>query len=173
MPWGATPIIVAQVTGRLIGRVGERPFVAAGLSLNALALLWIALVAEPDLAYWQLVAPLALSGTGVAMSIAATQSAVLTSAGPQDIGKASGAFSTMRQLGGAFGVAVLVAVFARAGSYSSAQTFSDGLAAAIAACAGLSLIGAAAGLALPRHREAEGAQRAGAGPVPALETDGQ
>jgi EmrB/QacA subfamily drug resistance transporter len=173
MPWGATPIIVAQVTGRLIGRVGERPFVAAGLSLNALALLWIALVAEPDLAYWQLVAPLALSGTGVAMSIAATQSAVLTSAGPQDIGKASGAFSTMRQLGGAFGVAVLVAVFARAGSYSSAQTFSDGFAAAIAACAGLSLIGAAAGLALPRHREAEGAQRAGAGPVPALETDGQ
>jgi EmrB/QacA subfamily drug resistance transporter len=173
MPWGATPIIVAQVTGRLIGRVGERPFVAAGLSLNALALLWIALVAEPDLAYWQLVAPLALSGTGVAMSIAATQSAVLTSAGPQDIGKASGAFSTTRQLGGAFGVAVLVAVLARAGSYSSAQTFSDGFAAAIAACAGLSLIGAAAGLALPRHREAEGAQRAGAGPVPALETDGQ
>jgi EmrB/QacA subfamily drug resistance transporter len=167
MPWGATPVIVAQVTGRLIGRCGERPFVAAGLSLNALALFWIALIAEPDLAYWQLVAPLVLSGTGVAMSITATQSAVLTSVAPQDIGKASGTFSTMRQLGGAFGVAVLVAVFASAGGYSSAQAFSEGFVAATAACAGLSLIGAAAGLALSRRREARGLERADGRPAAA------
>ena len=170
MPWGATPVIVAQVAGRLINRFGERPFIAAGLSLNALALLWIALIAEPDLAYWQLVAPLVLSGTGIAMSIPAAQSSVLTSVGPQDIGKASGTFSTMRQLGGAFGVAVLVAVFASTGSYSSAQAFSDGFVAATGACAGLSLIGAAVGLALPRRRP-KGVQLAGARPVPALETE--
>jgi EmrB/QacA subfamily drug resistance transporter len=173
MPWGATPVIVAPVAGRLIGRFGERPFIAAGLSLNALALLWIALIAEPDLAYWQIVAPLALSGTGIAMSIPAAQSSVLTSAGPLDIGKASGTFSTMRQLGGAFGVAVLVAVFTSSGSYSSAEAFSDGFVAAIGASAGLSLIGAAAGLALPRRREAQGAGRAGTRPAPALETEGR
>jgi MFS family permease len=152
MPWGATPVVVAQVTGRLINRFGERPFIVAGLSLNALALIWFAVIASPDLAYWQIVAPLVLSGTGVAMSIPATQSSVLTSVGPADIGKASGTFSTMRQLGGAFGVAVVVAVFAGAGSYSSAQAFSDGFVAATGACAGLSLMGAAAGLALPRRR---------------------
>jgi EmrB/QacA subfamily drug resistance transporter len=169
MPWGATPVIVAPLVGRLINRFGERPFIAAGLSLNAVALLWIALIAEPGLAYWQLVAPLVLSGTGVAMSIPAAQSAVLTSVAPQDIGKASGTFSTMRQLGGAFGVAVLVAVFTSAGSYSSSHAFSDGFAAATGACAGLSLIGAAAGLALPRRREANGVEPAGA--VPALEAE--
>jgi EmrB/QacA subfamily drug resistance transporter len=173
MPWGATTFVVPQIVGRRIGRFGERPFIAAGLALNALALLWIALIADPDLAYWQIVAPLILSGTGVAMSLPAAQSSVLTSVGPQDIGKASGTFSTMRQLGGAFGVAVLVAVFAGAGSYGSPQAFSDGFAVAIGACAGLSLIGAAAGLALPRRRETKGVGRAGARPVPALETDGR
>ena len=147
MPWGATTFVVPQLVGRLIGRFGERPFIAAGLSLNALALGWIALIAEPDLAYWQIAGPLILSGTGIAMSLPAAQSAVLTSVGPQDIGKASGIFSTLRQLGGAFGVAVLVAVFAGAGNYASAQAFSDGFVAATGACAGLSLMGAAAGLA--------------------------
>jgi EmrB/QacA subfamily drug resistance transporter len=171
MPWGATPVIVAQVAGRLINRLGERPFIAAGLSLNAVALFWIALIAAPDLAYWQIVAPLILSGTGVAMSIPAAQSSVMTSVAPRDIGKASGVFSTMRQLGGAFGVALLVAVFAGTGSYSSPQAFSDGFVAATGACAGLSLIGAAAGLALPRHREPSGVQRADGHPVPAHETE--
>jgi EmrB/QacA subfamily drug resistance transporter len=173
MPWGATTFIVPQVVGRLINRFGERPFIAAGLALNALALLWIALIAAPDLAYWQLVAPLILSGTGVAMSLPAAQSSVLTSVAPQDIGKGSGTFSTLRQLGGAFGVAVLVAIFTGAGSYASAQAFSDGFAVAIGASAGLSLIGAAAGLALPRRRETNSVDRAGAGPVPALETEGR
>jgi EmrB/QacA subfamily drug resistance transporter len=172
MPWGATPVIVAPVAGRLINRFGERPFIATGLSLNALALLWIALIAEPDLAYWHLVVPLVLSGTGIAMSIPAAQSSVLTSVAPQFIGKASGTFSTMRQLGGAFGVAVAVAVFASAGSYSSAQAFSDGFVAATAASASLSLVGAAATTALPRRREAEGVERADSRPVPALETEG-
>jgi hypothetical protein len=41
----------------------------------------------------------------------------------QDIGRPSGAFSTLRQLGGAFGVAVPVAVFAGAVGYGSRQTF--------------------------------------------------
>jgi hypothetical protein len=55
----------------------------------------------------------------------------------------------MRQLGGAFGVAVLVAVFAGAGSYVSPQAFSDGFAPALGVSAVLSLAGAIAGAALP------------------------
>jgi MFS family permease len=173
MPWGATTVVVPQVAGRLIGRFGERPFIAAGLSLNALALIWIALIAEPDVAYWQIAAPLILSGTGIAMSIPAAQSAVLTSVAPRDIGKASGTFSTMRQLGGAFGVAVVVAVFAGTGSYSSPQAFSDGFVAATLAGAGLSLMGAVAGLALPRRRQGKPVEPADVGPVPALEAEGR
>jgi hypothetical protein len=53
----------------------------------------------------------------------------------------------MRQLGGAFGIAVLVAVFAGGGSYASPQAFNDGFVAATVACAGISLMGALAGTA--------------------------
>jgi EmrB/QacA subfamily drug resistance transporter len=150
MPWGATTVIAPQLAGRLIGRFGERRFLVGGMSLHAASLAWIALIARPHLPYVQLIAPLVLSGTGVAMSLPAAQSAVLGAVTPQDIGRASGAFSTLRQLGGAFGVAVLVAVFATAGGYGSRLAFSDGFAAAMAACAGLAFAAALAGTAIPR-----------------------
>ena len=149
MPWGAMTIIVPRIAGAFIGRVGERPFVLAGMSLHAAAMTWIALIAAPDLAYGRLIAPLILSGVGIAMAIPALQSSVLSSVAPRYIGKASGTFSTSRQLGGAFGVAILVAVFAGSGSYASAQSFSDGFAPALAASAALALGAAAAGIALP------------------------
>jgi EmrB/QacA subfamily drug resistance transporter len=168
MPWGAMTVIVPQVVGRLIGRAGERPFIVAGLSLHAVAMLWIALVAEPGVAYWQIAIPLVLSGAGIAMSLPATQSAVMSSVAPPDMGKASGSFSTMRQLGGAFGVAVLVAVFAGTGNYASAQGFSDGFVAATVACAGLAVLGVVAGAVLPGRR----APRPAATAVPALEGKG-
>jgi EmrB/QacA subfamily drug resistance transporter len=151
MPWGATTVVIPQLVGPRIQRFGERPFITAGLTLNAAALLWIGLVAGPGVAYWQIGLPLLLSGAGIAMSVPAAQSAVLTSVAAVDIGKASGTFSTMRQLGGAFGIAVLVAVFAGAGSYASPRAFSDGFVAATVACAGISLVGALAGAAVPRR----------------------
>jgi EmrB/QacA subfamily drug resistance transporter len=149
MPWGATTVIVPQLAGRLIARFGERPFIATGMTLNAAALATIALIADPQVAYWQIGVLLAISGAGVAMSLPAAQSAVLTSVAPPDIGIASGTFMTTRQLGGAFGVAVLVAVFASTGSYATPQAFIDGFAAATAVCASLAALAALAGLSLP------------------------
>ena len=35
MPWTATFITVAPVAGALVDRIGERPFMVAGLSLQA------------------------------------------------------------------------------------------------------------------------------------------
>jgi EmrB/QacA subfamily drug resistance transporter len=172
MPWGATTVLVPQIAGRLINSFGVRPFIVVGLSLNALALTGIAVIAEPDLAYWQIVIPLVLSGTGIAMALPAAQSSVLTSVAPPEIGKASGTFSTMRQLGGAFGVAVAVAVFAGAGGYSSAQAFTDGFVVATGACAGLSLVGVLAATAIPGRAESTVSEPADARAVPSLETEG-
>jgi hypothetical protein len=88
------------------------------------------------------------------MSLPAAQSAVLRAVEPRDIGRASGAFSTLRQLGSAFGVALLVALFTGPGGYGSPQAFTDGFIAASAACAGLAVAAALAGAALPRTRPA-------------------
>jgi EmrB/QacA subfamily drug resistance transporter len=151
-PWGLTTMVVPQLAGRLVGRFGERPFIVAGLGLHGLAMIWIALAADPAVSYWAIVVPLVLSGTGIAMCLPAAQSAVLTSVSPQFIGKASGAFSAMRQLGGAFGVAILVVGFAGAGSYASSATFTDGFTAAILTGAGLAAAGVLAGSLIPRRR---------------------
>ncbi|HEY4826251.1 MAG TPA: DHA2 family efflux MFS transporter permease subunit [Solirubrobacteraceae bacterium] len=149
LPWTATLFVIAPITGARISRVGERPFAVAGLLLEAAGMGWIALIAGPDVAYWRLVAPLAIAGCGVSMAMPALQNAVVSSVAPASIGKASGAFNMMRQLGGVFGVATLVAVFTGAGSYASPHQFSDGFTTAIAVSAALSLLGAVSSVGLP------------------------
>jgi EmrB/QacA subfamily drug resistance transporter len=167
LPWTATLFIVAPLTGARIRRVGERPFAVAGLLMQAAGMGWIALIATPGVDYWRLVAPLVIAGCGVSMAMPALQNAVVSSVAPASIGKASGTFNMLRQLGGVFGIAVLVAVFTGAGGYASPRLFSDGFTTAIAVAAGLSLLGAVASLGLPAvaSRRAQPA-RLGATPAP-------
>jgi hypothetical protein len=88
------------------------------------------------------------------MAMPAAQNAVLSAVAPAEIGKASGAFNMFRFLAGAFGIAVLVAVFAQAGGIDSPQAFSAGFAQALGVSAALSLLAAIAGLWQPARREA-------------------
>jgi EmrB/QacA subfamily drug resistance transporter len=154
MPWTATFITVAPAVGALVDRIGERPFMVAGLSLQAAGLAWLALIAEPGMAYSEMLAPFIVGGVGVSMAIPAAQNSVLGSMAEGALGKAAGANSMMRELGGVFGIAVVVAVFAGAGSFASPQAFTDGFEPAILVAAGLALAGAVAGLALPGRRTA-------------------
>jgi hypothetical protein len=80
----------------------------------------------------------------------------------RELGKASGTFSTMRQLGAALGLAIAVAVFSGAGSYASPDAFSDGVGPALAVSAVLSLGGAFAAMSLGRRPAVVGAALAGA-----------
>jgi EmrB/QacA subfamily drug resistance transporter len=152
LPWTATFMTVAPVAGAMADRIGERPLMVAGLSLQAIGMAWLALIVEPGMAYSHMLAPFIVAGVGVSMAIPAAQNSVVGSLGNEAIGKAAGVNSMMRELGGVFGIAVVVAVFAGAGSYASAQAFTDGFAPAILVAAGLALTGAVAGLALPGRR---------------------
>src|SRR5215207_8994023 len=169
IPWTATFITVAPVAGALADRIGERPLMVAGLSLQAAGMAWLALIAEPGMAYPRMLAPLIVAGVGVSMAIPAAQNSVVGSVATDALGKAAGINSMMRELGGVFGIAVAVAVFAAAGSYASAQAFTDGFGPAIFVAAGLAVLGAIAGLALPGRRPA--ARTAPIGAVPAFEAE--
>jgi MFS family permease len=149
LPWGVAPFFIAPRAGKLADRIGERTLVVSGLLLQAAGFAWIAVIAAPGMAYLAMLAPMLISGAGIGLALPAVTKAVVGSVPRGDIGKASGSFSMMRQLGGAFGVAILAAVFAAAGGYTSAAAFSDGFAPAIAAATGLALAGALAGLGLP------------------------
>jgi EmrB/QacA subfamily drug resistance transporter len=149
LPWTATLFVVAPISGALLNRIGTRPLAVCGLLLQAIGMTWIALIARPVLPYPELVVPLILAGSGVSMALPAVQNAVISSVAVNEIGKASGAFNMLRQLGGAFGVAILAAVFAGVGSFGSSQAFSNGFAPAMGVSAALSLTAAIVGIALP------------------------
>jgi EmrB/QacA subfamily drug resistance transporter len=169
IPWTATFMTVAPIAGTLADRFGERPFMVGGLLLQAVGMGWIALIAEPGLTYSEFVVPAVVAGVGVSMAIPAAQNSVVGSVALEAVGKAAGTNSMMRELGGVFGIAIAVAVFAGAGSYASAETFTDGFAPAIAVTGALSLAGLLAGLALPGRRA--GRDTAPIRAVPALDTD--
>jgi EmrB/QacA subfamily drug resistance transporter len=154
MPWTATLFIVAPIAGSLVNRVGERPLIVGGLLLQTIGMASIALMASPAMAYADMVPALVVAGTGVSMAIPATQSVVMGAVEPTEAGKASGTYNMVRQLGGVFGIAILVAVFTGAGGYASPQAFSDGFAPALAVTAGLALVGALSALGLPGRRRA-------------------
>jgi MFS family permease len=156
LPWTATLFLIAPRAGALVDRIGERPLIAVGLGLQATGMAWIALIASPTMAYGAMIAPMVVMGAGVSMAYPAVQSAVVGSVRPDEIGKASGTYNTMRQLGGTFGVAIVVAVFAGAGRYGSPPAFSDGFAPAIGVAAVMSLAGSLSGLALPARAIAIG-----------------
>lgn len=151
MPWTATLFVVAPLAGAFADRLGDRPVLAGGLVLNAAGLAWIALIAAPDLNYPSIVLPLVVTGIGASMAIPVVQNAVLGAVAPSAVGTASGANSMTQELGGAFGVAILVAVFTAAGNYAPVPSFIDGFTAAMAGCAVLAVAAAVAALAVPRR----------------------
>ena len=91
---------------------------------------------------------------GFALAIPVVQMKVISAVEVAQIGKASGVLSMIRQLGGAFGIAITVAIFAAFGSRASAAEFSRGFAAASAVASLLSFGGAIAGFWLSSIRSA-------------------
>jgi EmrB/QacA subfamily drug resistance transporter len=166
IPWTGTFLLVGPIAGALADRIGERPLMVAGLLIQAAGTIWIALIAGPDLSYSELVIPLVVAGIGISMAIPSAQNSVLGTMADEAVGKAAGTNSVMRELGGVFGIAVAVAVFAGAGSYASAQAFTDGFAPAVGVSATLALFGAVAGSLLPGNGQA---QELVAHPAPVLE----
>ncbi|HEY1545219.1 MAG TPA: MFS transporter [Xanthobacteraceae bacterium] len=150
LPWGIALFVTAPRAAAFAGRFGEQITAVLGLALQGVGLAWLAFVATPTTAYGAMVVPMIAAGIGFGLAIPIVQKSVVSSVAPAQIGKASGVLSMIRQLGGAFGVAVAVAAFALLGSRANAADFSHGFAAAGAVMALLSFAGAIAAMWLPR-----------------------
>ncbi len=154
MPWTGTLMICGPVAGRLVDRFGERRIMMIGLSANTIGMGWIAVIVSPHLPYAAMVVPLVVSGCGLSMTMPALQKAVIGAVAPAEIGKASGALNALRMLGGAFGIAIVSAAFAGAGSFASPDAVATGCALAMVVASCASLIGTLGALAMPRRAAA-------------------
>ncbi|UZN04870.1 DHA2 family efflux MFS transporter permease subunit [Cellulomonas sp. S1-8] len=150
LPWTAAPMLVAPLAGALAPRLGVRPLLATGLALQAAGLAWLGLLVGDATTYAGLVPGLVLAGVGMGLTFAPSATAVLADVAGADHGTASSVNATLREVGGALGIAVLVAVFRAGGGELTPDAFAVGLRPAALVAAAVVATGAVVALAMPR-----------------------
>jgi EmrB/QacA subfamily drug resistance transporter len=167
--WTGATMIVAPLAGVFSERLGSRGFMAAGLSLQAGALAWLASSVSTHMHYSAMIIPFVMAGAGMALVFAPSANAVLSSVRPEQAGQASGANNAIREIGGVLGVSVLASVFTAAGGYGSRHAFLAGLTPALWVGAGVLTFGALVTFALPFSRRSV-AEASASAPEPQLAT---
>jgi EmrB/QacA subfamily drug resistance transporter len=150
LPWTAAPMIVAPIAGVLAPWVGVRILLGTGLTLQALGLAWLAIAVGATTPYTDLVPGFILAGIGMGLTFAPSATAVLADMAPDDHATASSTNSTIREIGVALGVAVLVAVFRANGGTLTPTGYNLGLRPAILTGAAVVALGALSTIWLPK-----------------------
>jgi predicted MFS family arabinose efflux permease len=151
LPSGVFVIIGAQLAGLLIRRYGTAVIVRVGLVMYAIGIVLILRVVSLGITAWSLLPGLALYGAGIGFAGAQLTNVVLSEIPPSSSGVASGANTTMRQVGSALGVSVIGALL----TVKSVSTASQRIAASSLAprvkAASLAGVHAAGSSYLPPH----------------------
>jgi predicted MFS family arabinose efflux permease len=155
--WTGASMVVSPLAGFFSERCGSRPFMVAGLGIQALALGWLATLAGLHQSYASMIAPFILAGSGMALVFAPSANAVLSAARTHETGQASGANNAIRELGGVLGIAVLATVFTSHGGYASPQAYIQGLGPALWVGVSVRAAGALIAAALPFSTRTEAA----------------
>lgn len=107
LPLGVFVIVGAQVGGRLTRRMSLAHIIGMGLTCESVALLLVIWAVRPDISFWTILPGLCLFGIGIGFASSQLTSVILSEITPDKSGVASGASSTARQMGGAFGAAII------------------------------------------------------------------
>ncbi|MFG3050378.1 MFS transporter [Kitasatospora sp. NPDC048239] len=138
MPLMGGLMVAARLSDRLVARIGPRAVISIGLAVLAASLLLGSTTGVED-GYGLAAVWLPLLGLGMGMSIITAQASALLTLPPARAGVGSGLMQTLRQVGGAIGVAVFGSLLA--GSYRHALD-TAGLPAEAADKAGQSVVAA-------------------------------
>lgn len=156
-------VLSTQIVARLYPRVGPRRLMAGGLTAVAVFMALLCLIGG-DTTLWLMRALMFFVGSGMAYSFLSVQTAAFTTITPAATGRASAIYNTQRQLGGAFGIAILSTVLSAVGPFyrSATGAILPNLAAyhaAFLAAAALALIGACLSLTVHDRDAASTMQR--------------
>jgi MFS transporter, DHA2 family, multidrug resistance protein len=124
LPFAAAQMAFSPLSSSLVARFGVRAVAATGLSMVAVSLLSLGFV-DADTSLWPIGAIFFLQGVGIANVMPPVTTAIMGAVPREKAGIGSAMNNTMRQVGGALGVAVL-------GSVMAAQ-YRDGVAPALSA----------------------------------------
>ncbi len=126
LPMGIFIIMGAQIGGRLTRKIGVTPVVRMGLVLETVGLALLAISISPHVTFFELLRGFVLFGFGVGFASSQLTNVVLYDIDREKSGVASGANTTVRQLGGGLGAAVI-------GSFLTAATVRYAITAVTAA----------------------------------------
>ncbi|AQP51395.1 MFS transporter [Tessaracoccus flavescens] len=156
LPYALGSMLTSGAGVALAARAGRALLVAGSLTLAASqALLWWLVRDGATPGYWPLAAAMFLGGLGLGLAAPILVNVVLAGVPGRRAGAAGGVLSTVNQIGGAVGVAVLGTVFFNAASSAGtatapAELFGDALAQAMPWQVATYLLAAVAMLALPK-----------------------
>ncbi|MFE4612928.1 MFS transporter [Streptomyces niveus] len=147
LPYGGGILVGMWLSSRAVIRLGMRPALVIGFLTSAAGLLLLSGVA-PDDGYASGVLPgMLLTSLGCGLSLPALTVAALTGTTEEDAGLGSAVLSSVQQVGGAVGVAVLVALATRrsedlAARGDTAHAATEGFSLALTVTAVLLALGA-------------------------------
>ncbi|MEV4799494.1 MFS transporter [Nonomuraea sp. NPDC049421] len=149
LPYALGSMVTSGLGVALAARAGRTLLVAGSLTIAASHLvLWYVVKDGSDPGYWLLALALFVGGLGLGLAAPILVNVVLAGVPGRNAGAAGGVLSTVTQLGGAAGIAVLGTVFFTAAAGPAG--FSHALAVVLLASAALYLITAVVMLALPK-----------------------
>jgi EmrB/QacA subfamily drug resistance transporter len=123
LPLALTIIVSAGLASVLVTRIGFKITLIVGMVFITGGLLWFAQVPPNGSYVSDLLGPMLLAAVGLGLAFVPVTIAAVTGIRPDQAGLASGLVNTSQQVGGALGLAILVAI---ANSSTSSQ-FSDGV----------------------------------------------
>jgi EmrB/QacA subfamily drug resistance transporter len=129
VPIAAAISVGGPLAPRIAAAVGTRTALTGGLASLSAGLAWLALGPGPT--YAALAGPFLLIGAGIGVSVVHATSLAVADSTPGEAGLVSGLVNTARQMGGALGLAALVAVTTGTGPvprFSTAFATAAGLA---------------------------------------------
>jgi EmrB/QacA subfamily drug resistance transporter len=110
LPLALTIIVAAGIASVLVTRIGFKITLIAGMVLITGGLVWFAQVPPHGSYVSDLLGPMLLAAVGLGFAFVAVTIAAVTGIRPDQAGLASGLVNTSQQVGGALGLAILVAV---------------------------------------------------------------
>jgi EmrB/QacA subfamily drug resistance transporter len=102
-PASLVAMFVAPVAGRMSDRIGGKYILISGLTLFAVGMAWVALIARVGSAWYDFLPCLILAGVGIGCTFAPMTTVAMRDIRPQMAGAASGMLNTTRQVGAVIG----------------------------------------------------------------------